>query len=309
VTEMTRSVEMVDVTSRDGLQSEETLVPTEGKLRLIEAAVAAGARRVEVCSFVNAARVPQMGDAEDVIAGLPRHDDVVYSGLVLNERGFDRAAATGIAEINVVIPVTDTFSLRNQGCTVEEGLVAFEAIAARAAGAGIATTATLAVSFGCPYEGEVDPSRVGQAGQRVAAAGADEIALADTIGVAVPTDVSERFALVRDAVEGAGKPGLRFRAHFHNTRNSGLANAVAALGAGVSALDASIGGIGGCPFAPNATGNVPMEDLVYLLERMGVSTGMDLRALVAAVPLVETTVAGTAPGLLSKAGIFPPPVK
>ncbi|HET6875083.1 MAG TPA: hydroxymethylglutaryl-CoA lyase, partial [Acidimicrobiales bacterium] len=243
--ELNRTIEIVDVTARDGLQSERVLVPTEGKLELIRAATGAGVRRLEVCSFVNPARVPQMGDAEGVVEGLPAGDGAVYVGLVLNERGFERALAAGLTEVNVVVAVTDTFSVRNQGCTTEEGMAAFAAIAGRAGTSGVKVTATLACSFGCPYDGEVDPARVADLGRRVAESGADEIALADTIGVAVPTDVTERFALLSDVLERAGLGPVRRRAHFHNTRNTGLANAAAAVEAGVGALDASIGGIGG----------------------------------------------------------------
>jgi hydroxymethylglutaryl-CoA lyase len=293
-------VEIVEVAPRDGLQSEDTILDAPTKIELIRRAVDAGIRRIEVCSFVNPARVPQMADAEEVLAGLPARDAVTYIGLVLNHRGFDRAVAAGLREINVVAITTETFAQRNQGTTSEGTVAAFEAIAPLAIDAGIRPTLTISASFGCPYEGEVPIDRVVDIARRGAAAGAAEIALADSIGAAVPTDVVERLEAAR-AVIG----DTRLRAHFHNTRNTGLANAYAAVEVGVDALDASLGGIGGCPFAPNATGNIPTEDLVYLLERMGVDTGLDLHALADVVPWIEAQLGKRVPGLLSKAGLFP----
>jgi len=295
-----RSVEVVEVSPRDGLQSEDTILDARTKIELITRAVDAGIRRIEVCSFVNPARVPQMADAEEVLAGLPPRDDVTYIALVLNQRGFDRAVDAGVREINVVAITTETFAQRNQGTTSEGTVAAFETIAPMAIDAGIRPTLTISASFGCPYEGEVLAERVVEIARRGAAAGAAEIALADSIGAAVPTDVVERLTAAREVIGDAA-----LRAHFHNTRNTGLANAYAAVEVGVDALDASLGGIGGCPFAPNATGNIPTEDLVYLLERMGVDTGLDLQALADVVPWIETQLGTRVPGLLSKAGLFP----
>ncbi len=297
-------VQVVEVAARDGLQSEDVVLPTEVKVELIERAVAAGIRRIEVCSFVNPKRVPQMADAEAVLAALPRRDDVTYIGLVLNERGFARAAAAGVEEINTVAVATDTFAERNQGTTSEGTIVAFERIVPLALDAGIRPTVTISTAFGCPYEGEVAVERVVEVARRVADAGAAEVAIADTIGVAAPTDVVERVAAVRSVLPD----GVALRAHFHNTRNTGLANAYAAVESGVDALDASLGGIGGCPFAPGATGNIPTEDLAYMLERMGIDTGLDLAALAGAVPWIEEQLGARVPGLLSKAGLFPRPV-
>lgn len=293
-------VEVVEVGPRDGLQSEEAILDTATKVEFIERAVAAGARRVEVASFVNPKRVPQMADAEAVVAALPDRDGVTYIGLVLNVRGLERAVAAGMREVNTVVVATDTFGARNQGVSRDESVSVFEAVATAAHAEGVRTTATISVAFGCPYEGEVPVERVATLAGRVASAGADEIALADTIGVAVPTDVTERVASVATSA-----PGMPLRAHFHNTRNTGLANAYAALDAGVGALDASLGGIGGCPFAPNATGNIPTEDLAYLLDRMGVDTGLDLAALAETVPWIEHQLGKRVPGLLAKAGPFP----
>jgi hydroxymethylglutaryl-CoA lyase len=296
-----RSVQVVEVAARDGLQSEETILPTEAKVELIGRAVAAGVRRIEVCSFVNPKRVPQMADAEAVLAALPERDDVTYIGLVLNERGFDRAAAAGMREINSVAVATDTFAQRNQGLSSDDTVAAFERIAPLAIDAGIRPTVTISAAFGCPYEGEVDLDRVVAIAERTAAAGAAEVAIADSIGVAAPTDVTARIAAVREVLPD----GVGLRAHFHNTRNTGLANAYAAVEAGVDALDSSLGGIGGCPFAPGATGNIPTEDLAYLLERMGVATGLDLDALIDAVPWIEAQLGTRVPGMLAKAGRFP----
>ena len=297
----TGSVQIVEVSPRDGLQAEEVVLPTDAKLELIRRAIDAGVRRIEVCSFVNPARVPQMADAEAVLAGLERRDDVTYIGLVLNRRGFDRAAEAGMREINIVATTSDTFADRNQGTTADGTLRAFEEIAPLAIEAGIRPTLTLSTAFGCPYEGEIPVARVVYDVGRAVAAGAVEVALADTIGVAVPTDVHERL----DAVRLVLGDGVALRAHFHNTRNTGLANAYAAVEAGVDALDASLGGIGGCPFAPNATGNIPTEDLAYLLERAGVDTGLDLARLTEAVPWIEAQLGKRVPGLLAKAGLFP----
>jgi hydroxymethylglutaryl-CoA lyase len=294
-------VEIVEVAPRDGLQSEDVILDADTKVELIRRAVDAGIRRVEVCSFVNPARVPQMADAERVLAALPARDDVTYIGLVLNRRGFERAAAADIREINVVAVTTDTFGIRNQGATSDETVAVFEDIAPLALDAGIRPTLTISTAFGCPYEGEVPVDRVTEIVRRGAAAGAAEIALADTIGVAVPTDVTERLGAAHAVMNG-----VKLRAHFHNTRNTGIANAYAAVEAGVDALDASLGGIGGCPFAPNATGNIPTEDLAFMLERMGIDTGLDLERLAAVVPWIEETLGKRVPGLLSKAGLFPP---
>jgi len=295
-----RSVQIVEVAPRDGLQSEDAILDAATKIELITRAVDAGVRRVEVCSFVNPARVPQMADAEAVLAGLPERDGVTYIGLVLNRRGFDRAVAAGVREVNVVAITTETFAERNQGASSDETVKAFEEIAPLAIAEGIRPTLTISASFGCPYEGEVPVARVTEIAERGAAAGAVEIALADSIGAAVPTEVTERLGAAR-SVMGA----VALRAHFHNTRNTGLANAYAAIEAGVDALDASLGGIGGCPFAPNATGNIPTEDLAYMLSRMGVETGLDLARLADVVPWIEARLGKRVPGLLSKAGMFP----
>jgi hydroxymethylglutaryl-CoA lyase len=300
-------VEVVEVAARDGLQSEPTVLPTEVKVELLRRAVRAGLRRVEAVSFVNPDRVPQMADAEAVMAALHADEDLVtlrpsWIGLVLNPRGFERAAATGVDEVNSVVVCTDTFARRNQGRD-SAGLIEGSAeVVAAARAAGIRSAVTLTAAFGCPYEGEVDEDRLGSVLTDVLASGPDEVALADSIGAAVPTEVRRRVAVARELI---GDRPTTLRCHFHNTRNTGLANALAAVESGVGVLDAALGGIGGCPFAPNATGNIPTEDLLYLLHRSGWTTGVDLTAACEIVPWLEGVLGHTAPGYLSKAGIFP----
>ncbi len=293
-------VEIIEVSARDGIQNEQVLLSTEAKVELIERAVAAGLRRVEATSFAHPRWVPQMADAEAVLAAIGRPDGVVYSALVLNERGYDRAAAAGVAEIMMVVTATETFAAKNQASTVDGLVEGWEAIAARAHRDGIRPTVALAVAYGCPYEGEVPVARVAELARRLAAAGPTEIGVADSIGCAVPTDVSERLAAIGEVVAG-----IPLRAHFHNTRNTGLANAAAAILAGVRRLDASIGGVGGCPFAPKATGNIPTEDLAWMLERMGYRTGVNLPALIDTADWLAGQLEHPVPALLGRAGVFP----
>ncbi|MBI5087720.1 MAG: hydroxymethylglutaryl-CoA lyase [Actinobacteria bacterium] len=294
---MPSSVEIVEVGPRDGLQDEQQPVSTADKIAFVEASARAGIRRVEVASFVNPRRVPQMADAEAVIAGLDG-TGVDAIGLVLNERGLDRALATGIREINTVVIVTDTFSRENQGMSTADAISMWQVVSSRARRAGIRAGVTLSAAFGCPFEGRVKAAHVRAVAEMVAE-GADEISLADTIGSAVPTQTEDLVSLVAAAT---GKP---IRVHLHNSRSSGLANAVGALLGGATALDASTGGIGGCPFAPAATGNIATEDLVAMLDGMGVATGIDLEILLETVADVERMIGYTAPGMLGKAGIFP----
>lgn len=297
---MTASVEIVEVGPRDGLQSEPGVFPTAAKIEFIERLFEAGLRRVEVTSFVNPKKVPQMADAEAVLAGLRRRDGVRFIGLVLNRRGYERAAAAGCNEIGMAVVASDTFNRRNQGVSTDESIAAWLDIAREANAAGVRPTITIGASFGCPFEGEIPVKRVIDVARRVAEAGPYEIAFADTIGVGVPAQVAEIFGRAREAL-----PGVRLRGHFHNTRNTGLANAYAAVEAGAVTLDASAGGIGGCPFAPAATGNIPTEDLVYLLERSGISTGVDLDRLMATGEWLQQTLGRAVPGMLLKAGNFP----
>lgn len=301
---MLSQVQIVEVSPRDGLQNEATPVTTDQKVELITRAIAAGAKRIEVTSFVNPKRVPQMADAEAVLAALPKDNGVSYIGLALNGRGFDRALAAGASEVNYVLVASDTFSQRNNGAPTLDTLGGWAEVAAAARAAKIPTSITIGASFGCPFEGEVPVARVVEVACRAAEHGVDEIALADTIGVASPADVVERFRAVAEAL-----PGIRLRAHFHNTRNTGIANAYAAVSVGVGVLDSSLGGIGGCPFAPAATGNIPTEDLVYMLNRMKIDTGIDLAAAIDAAKWLEGVIGRTNPAMLGRAGIFPPAAK
>ena len=286
-----------EVGPRDGLQNEKQIVPPETRADLVGRLAAAGLRRIEAASFVNPDRVPQMAGAEEVVAALERREGVVYSGLALNERGYDRLRATGLDEVSFAVAATETFSERNAGASVEAALKDAERIVERAKEDGLHASVTVSVAFGCPFEGPVDPQRVLAIGERLAATEADELVLADTIGVATPTQVK---GLVEGFV-GLGKP---VGGHFHNTRNTGYANAYSALAAGATALDASVGGLGGCPFAPKATGNVATEDLAYLLEGEGVETGVDLEALIGISEWLEELLGRRLEGYLYRAGLF-----
>jgi hydroxymethylglutaryl-CoA lyase len=296
-----RTIEIVEVGPRDGLQSESLVLPTDAKVEFIRRLAAAGLPRIEVASFVNPKRVPQMADAEAVLSALAvQSTPARFIGLVLNRKGFDRALAAGCTEVGMAIAATESFSQRNQGCSVDEGVATWLEIAAAARAAGIRAQITISTAFGCPFEGEVPASRVRDIALKLAAGEPDEIAVADTIGVAVPTQITEVFSLLRETL-----PDLRLRAHFHNTRNTGIANAYAAVEAGVRTLDASCGGIGGCPFAPAATGNIPTEDLVYMLHRMGYETGVDLPALLETSRWLQGKLDHAVPGMVVKAGLFP----
>lgn len=298
---MAEHVEIVDVGPRDGLQSQPKIVDTDTKVALIERLIGAGIRRLEVASFVNPRRVPQMADALEVYERLPRREDVRYIGLVLNEKGLERALACGIDQVNCATVTTDTFCQRNQGKTATEMLEVVAAMAARAREAGRFFGVTIAASFGCPFEGEVAPERVREIAERLCDMGVDEIALADSIGVAVPSDIRRVLELVQGVV---GDTPLRM--HFHNTRNTGIGNVYAAAEAGVRIFDASCGGVGGCPFAPGATGNVATEDVLYLLHRMGFETGVDIDAVIATAKWLEGPLETAMPAMLTRAGPFPP---
>ena len=295
-----REIEIVEVGPRDGLQNEATLFSTQQKLELIERAIDAGVRRIEVASFVNPKLVPQMADAEAVFAGLPRRDDVTYIGLVLNKRGALRAIEAGLAELGAVCAASDGFATRNQGQTSDESLAMCCEVMRLAREADRRGQITISTAFGCPFDGEVDPERVIEMARIGAAAGAVEIAIADTIGVAVPGDVVDLVTKVKQAIHP-----LPVRVHFHNTRNTGLANVWAAVTAGAKTVDASLGGLGGCPFAPRATGNVPTEDVVYMLERSGYRTGLNLDRVIEASAWLSGNMGRELPGMVSKAGNFP----
>lgn len=293
-------IELVEVGPRDGLQSEGVLLPTDRKIELIGRLIAAGLKRIEVTSFVNPKKVPQMADAEAVLAALPRDAGVSYIGLVLNRKGFDRALAAGCHEVGMAVVASDTFNRRNQGVGTEESIAAWLDIARAAHAAGIKPNVTISAAFGCPFEGEIDPDRVIEIAMRCAEAQPVEIAIADTIGVGVPSQVTDIFGRLRESL-----PGMALRGHFHNTRNTGLANAYAAVMAGARILDASVGGVGGCPFAPAATGNIPTEDVLYMLDRMHVETGVAIQAMIDTGRWLQEQIGRPIPGMLMKAGVFP----
>jgi hydroxymethylglutaryl-CoA lyase len=276
------------------------VLPLAVRREFIERIVGCGLRRIEVASFVNPRRVPQMADADELVRSLPRHAGVRYVGLVLNRRGFDRALAAGCDEVGMVVVVTDTFNLRNQGATTAESTAAWLEMARAAKAAGVRAQVTISAAFGCPFEGEVPPAKVVALARALAEGEPVEIAVADSIGAGVPAQVTDLLGRLKQAL-----PGMRLRCHFHNTRNTGIANAYAAVEAGVDTLDASIGGIGGCPFAPAATGNIPTEDLVYMLERMRIATGVDLARTIDTARWLEEQTGRKVPGLLTKAGGFP----
>jgi len=294
------TIEIVEVGPRDGLQNESVLLSTAQKLDLIGRALGAGVRRIEAASFVNPKLVPQMADAEAVAAGLPRVDGTVFIGLVLNKRGALRALEAGMDELGAVCSASDGFASRNQGMTAEASLAMCCEVVRLAHEQGRRAQITISTAFGCPFEGVVDPKRVVDMARIAAAAGPVEVAVADTIGVASPGEVASLVSQVLAAV----KP-LPVRVHFHNTRNTGLANVWAAVQAGASVVDASLGGIGGCPFAPRATGNVPTEDVVYMLEKSGYHTGLNLAGLIGSVDWLTAAMGRELPGMLSRAGLFP----
>lgn len=276
------AIELVEVGPRDGLQNEPDIISTRSKLELIERMLGFGARRLEVASFVHPARVPQMADAEDVIAGLPDRADATYIGLALNKRGVMRGIATregdkrGIDQIGCVLVASDTFGQKNQGQTIAEGIAENRDMIRFAKAEGMRAQITISAAFGCPFEGEVKPETVLQIAEEMAAEAPEEIALADTIGVGTPAQVSDLFGKLGELLGGK----IPMRAHFHNSRGTGIANAWAAYQAGVRIFDASLGGLGGCPFAPKATGNIATEDLIYMMEHSGIDSGVDLEAAI-----------------------------
>ena len=264
-------IEIVEVSPRDGLQNEARILPTASKIELLERCVAAGARRIEAVSFARPSLVPQMADAEAVMASAPRRAGVSYIGLVLNERGLDRALAAGVDEINVVVPVTDAFCERNQGTSVSDLVRQWSAIAPAARSAGLRVSVTISVAFGCPFSGDVETEAVAALAGQLAESPLDELALADTIGVGTPAAVTAAAEAVASIA-----PGVPLRGHFHDTYGRGVANALAAVRSGITVLDASAGGVGGCPFAPGAAGNTATEDLAAALRDSGAATTIDI---------------------------------
>jgi isopropylmalate/homocitrate/citramalate synthase len=287
-----------DVGPRDGLQNEARTLEPAARAELCDRLAAAGLKRIEAASFVNPKLVPQMAGAEEVMAALHRKPGTSYAGLVLNEKGYERALQAGVDEVHYAFSATDEFGRRNQNATTEEGLRTALALVARARSDRMPITVTISVAFGCPFEGPVPAERVLSIVEHLMAVPADEISVADTIGVGVPSQVKE-------LVGGARRLGATVGAHFHNTRNTGYANAVAALEEGVVSLDASVGGAGGCPFAPKATGNIATEDLVYLLRGLGVDTGIDMDALIQTSSWLADRLGKELPGMVARAGVFP----
>jgi len=295
---MTR-VTICDVGPRDGLQNQAVTLEPAVRAELVERLAATGVPRIEAVSFVNPERVPQMAGAEEVVAAIERHGGVVLAGLALNERGYERLRDAELDEVHYAFAATDEFNRRNAGVTVEEGVAAGVRIVERARADGIRSTVTIGVAFGCPFEGAVDAGRVAELAARFAATAVDEILVADTVGVGVPRQA-------RDLVERILPLGRPVGVHLHNTRNNGFANAMAALEAGATVFDASVGGIGGCPFAPRATGNVATEDLVYLFQGEGIETGIDLEALIGVATWLESILGRELEGQVYKAGTFTP---
>lgn len=296
---MHKNIEIVEVSPRDGIQNEKTILSTDDKVELVRRAVAAGIKRIEVTSFVNPKRVPQMADADAVAAALPRDPALRYIGLALNRQGFERARAAKLDEVNYVVVASDTFSQRNQGMSSQQGIDGWAAVAADAKGT-MPVSIVIAASFGCPFEGEVSTDQLLRVVEGCMKSAPMEIGLADTIGVATPRDIHERVRAVADAF-----PDVPIRLHLHDTRNTGIANAWAGVEAGVTSLDSSMGGVGGCPFAPKATGNIATEDLLYLLDRSGIETGVSMQAAIATAHWLEERLGKPSPGQLMKAGGFP----
>jgi (R)-citramalyl-CoA lyase len=290
-------IEIVDVGPRDGLQNEDETLAPEVRAELCDKLAATGIPRVEAASFVNPKRVPQMAGAEEVIAAIERSPHTSYAGLVLNEKGYERAVEAGVDEVRYAFPVTETFARRNQNTTVEDATALSARLVERARLDGVRVSITLSATFGDPFEGKVEPGHVLDVASQVAASIPDEIVLADTIGVGVPSQV-------RNLVEGVATHGITVGCHFHDTRNTGIANAAAAVESGATVLDASVGGTGGCPFAPRATGNIATEDLIYLLHGMGYETGIDLDALIEVASWLAQQLGKELPGQLYKAGNF-----
>jgi hydroxymethylglutaryl-CoA lyase len=294
-------IEICEVGPRDGLQSEPRIWSVEERVELIDRLSATGVPRIEAVSFVNPKRVPQMADAETVMAKIKRPAGVSFAGLALNARGAERAIEAGVDEVRYVVVASETFNQRNQGASIDESLAGFSEIADKVTQAGLKLSTTVAAAFGCPFEGKVEATQVARIAKQLAEGGCVEVGMADTIGSGVPTQVTEIYGLVREAVG----PDIGLGFHLHNTRNTGFANAAAAVGEGVLFLDSSVGGLGGCPFAPKATGNIATEDLCFMLRNMGVETGIDIDAYVEIANWTESFFEAPLPGQIMKAGLFP----
>ena len=293
------SITICDVGPRDGLQNDPRTLEPEVRAELVNRLAAAGLPRIEAVSFVNPARVPQMAGAEEVVQAIDRVPGAVYAGLALNDRGYDRLRETGLDEVHFALAASETFNEKNQGASVEESVQSAERIVARAHEDGIRATVTIGTSFGCPFEGAIDPERVLEIAGRLVRGDADEIVFADTVGVGVPRQVRH---LVGEAVKLGAPVGV----HLHNTRSTGFANAYEAIASGATVIDASVGGTGGCPFAPLATGNIATEDLVYMLHGEGIETGVDLDGLIGVAQWFEDVLGRRLEGQVYRAGSFAP---
>jgi hydroxymethylglutaryl-CoA lyase len=284
VSEAPKSVRIREVGPRDGFQNEPEVIPTEEKVRLIRMLAASGLRRIEVTSFVRPDVIPQLADAEQVLTGLEREDGVAYSVLIPNEKGLERALAhrERFDEINLFLSASETHNQKNVNSSIAESLAGLVRTIARGLEEGLRCEGVIAVSFGCPYEGEVPPERVFEIAERLAEAGCQEVGFGDTTGMANPRQVGEFFAVAGERLQG-----VELTAHFHNTRGQGLANAVAALEQGVDSFESAFGELGGCPVPPGSTGNIATEDLVSMLHEMGTDTGVDLPKLIEASSAVQ----------------------
>lgn len=290
-------VTIVEVGPRDGLQNEAAPVPTDDKVAFIDRLSASGLRRIEATAFVNPSKIPQLADAAEVCARIARAPGVIYSALVPNERGYDRALEASLNEIAVFLSASETHNQRNIGCSIEEAFARFEPVLARATSDGIAVRGYVSTAFGCPYEGWVDPARVTAVSKRLLEMGCYQVSLGDTTGMGNPAQVAGQISLNTDESVKIEQIAL----HLHDTRGTGLANALAGLHAGVTTFDASVGGLGGCPYAPGATGNVATDELVYMFESMGVSTGVDVQVLMEAAELVGAAIGVEPPSRYLKA--------
>jgi hydroxymethylglutaryl-CoA lyase/(R)-citramalyl-CoA lyase len=295
---VSRRITVVDVAPRDGLQMEPVVLEPGVRAELVRRLAGTGLSRIEITSFVNPKKVPQMAHPEQVVAAVEPHPGVAYSGLVLNERGYVRLAETPLAGVNFSFAITDSYNMRNQGQTVEQSIAEVTRVAKSAKDSGRHLAVTFAVAFGCPFEGRVEPAWVYEVAGRILDAGPDELVLADTIGVATPSRVGQ---LVGE-LSGSGIP---IGVHLHNTRNTGFANAYRAVETGATRIDSCVGGIGGCPFAPRATGNIATEDLVYLLDEEGIQTGIDLDAVIGVATWLESVLGRQLEGQVYRAGGFP----
>ena len=294
--------EIVEVSPRDGLQNEKKILKTNQKIELIARAIDAGFTQIEVTSFVNPKKVPQMFDSDMLVQSLPKKNgkDIKYIGLVLNERGFNRALESNLDVANYAIVASDTFSIKNQGAPTSENLNTLEKIFCEAKDK-IEIAVTIAASFGCPFDGEISVSHLLSIIEKISKIGLSEICLADTIGVATPKDIKIKLREIYKSF-----PNLRVKLHLHNTRNTGIANAWAGIEEGITGLESSFGGSGGCPFAPNATGNIPTEDLLYMLNRSGIKTGLSISKSIETANWLENQLEKPLPGLLKKTDVFPP---